>query len=1373
MKLRHLFFSILLLSLSAFAQVAYGSENDTSDPVEYSRTQAFQIANSSASDNLTALYTGDLSVEEFKKALLPFADDFYVQGFISLTQSESKKNEIQQCVEIETQYRSLSGDARDELRSQRNSVCGQAVNFQGLASSIPTCVQTGRLLAGAQCCQGGIIGASFELEQSLLGKKTNEACGSHSECRSKICNINDEQTQGSCAPVLTCFTSAPLNGECSEENPNCNAGVCRQVDLGLEGVQCKSVSLDCSENSQCCSGKCSSNKCVDKYICTDCIREGDKPINGKRCCQGLYQPSSGEACTLEFPPFILPSVTTSRSIRFWPTVANILWPTAHAQTNEILSDPEAPKTPVTNDTGLTRAQLDLIETAVKDCLSKEKPARENCLLANYNTRKQYLAQNNASRAQGIKIAETFTPEEYVKRYNIPAINPKNRSDVKSCRFNTAKDNWIDATNLQRNAELFLRAFEVSYSGKGTQDYWHLPDASGKYNKENIYTRTKGVMSSLRDNRNIQKDQLSYMDLMMSCQCLYTFGPDSFDTEQQTFFFQFCTGNQENKICRAGDMQESLKLPDSPESAYQEGKEFPNYVEMYLANLQKGKMQSANVKTDLNNLDSSAAGINHEEVLVRWLRMRSCNQVDVFIDTEKVDTDLSGLVEDLKRAKKPFPPLTQYWERRLSEMSSGKVDKKIIEYYKNDNEKDLFYRGYIDTESKIGSFKKKKPKFLFFIFAAILAVVALGPMIGVSLGLSGLVGTGVQVLAGVLLISTSSNLLSGGGGGSSGTAVMDKLLKDFPSPLIETRLVKKKSCVLGLFWCKTYYRILHWPAYSNGSSFQSAFPFVKKEERTCQQTAAQAAGLPGTSPNACSGMIKGTQCARTFYRPIADTAIKDKTEFAPWGEIMKDKMLMDPVFPEFFSTDGMSFDFRWKESFNDGFNRGCSAMADKNAASNADKSQFLPDLSQYFDGSLVFKRPFQFHQDRINSYKEAVKRYSLCKNLRDCGVQLYDGEHPNPRGFLDIVEDEEQAELFANYVFQIHFMWRHMSSNTGIGYPLAYLENYYLALQYNVRLLTTLSIRRGLEFDDAYNKYAEDLAIRRENYQDTSGNYGVTLGEEEKPTVRLNTFFRDLRSFGFPLLAEFTGVADARSVTAKKTLGSGGSSKGTLSGTANALAAARRVAARIALDNKAAKAFAKATKGKDGASKRLASAAKFFSGVNSPTATIPSFANPNDKTNYSGIGGVLTASLGGSNTGSKAGNEIGAVDTSDRANGSGAALMKGVSPSFGDSSGSGSGASGGIYGAGTGSADEELNDAARLTGMNADQVKSMLDQSEQQRGKFEGADSDSLFEKVSKAYMRNLDRVLIRKKSPIKPEQTPKNESLGDKEKSEINEIFNQ
>ena len=1358
--------AFILLILLAQLCISQAWAQDGEAPV--GRAAALALANTNASSMLTGLYAGDLSPEEFGEMLLGFAENFYVSGYISLEQSTTKRQEADSCVAIEKQYRNASGNLRDALRAQRNDKCGQAVNFQSLAANAPACVGPGAVAAGAECCGGLNLGVSLSLEATLTScVKSNLECAGHAECCSKVCQKDEGEAKGICAPTLACFPTIPLNGECTLENANCAAGVCRVQDLGLEGVQCKALDNACSASDECCSGKCASGKCAEKMTCTACITEGQKPSGSNKCCPGFIKDTDG-ACVREMPPFILPTTT-----RVWRFLSNLVLGAAHAQ--EVDGDTQAttPVLPTTtvstgktsvgavvNDGGLTRGQLDMIEDLVRGCLGiKDQAQRATCLRSSYDKRKGFLADNNAAAAAGKPVSNTFTQDEYVQRYNIPAITPKTRSNVQSCEFNSLKDNWLDASNLQRNAELFIRSFEVSYSGKGTQDFWHLPNASGAVNPQNIHTRTKGLMSELRENRHAQKDQLAYLDLMMSCQCMYTFGVQKFDADKQAFFFSMCTGQPENKLCRDGQMRESLKLADSPEQAYRDGVEFPNYVEMYFANINKVRAQAGN-KTDVMSMDSSSAGINHEEVLVRWLRMRSCNQVDVFIDTEAVEGELQNLADDIVRAKKPVPHLTAYWTKRLADMKKAKVDKKIIQYFEKDTNKDTWFRGYVDTESKVGGYSKKIPTFLLFLLILLLGLAAMA-FIGVMVG--------AVTLGGGLAVTM---MLSGGGGGTA-TKVLDTFLKDFPNPIIETREVEKKTCMMGLFYCLKYSRILHWPAFSNAKGIESAFPFNKDEKRKCEDVAAQAAALPGAQPNGCSGPFKGTMCARTFYRPIADAKIAGAAAFAPWGEFMKDKMLMDPVLPDFLEEETLVRDFGWKGELTEGFKKGC-AWANKIGKKNVkaeDKLQFLPNLDKYMDGQQVFKPAYQFGQARIDAYKAAVAKYAMCDDLTQCGAKSYDGKHPRPRGFKDIVENQEQAELLANYVYQIHFKWRHMSSTAGIGYPLAYIENYYLALLHNVRLLTTLSVRRGLELDDAFNRYAQDLAVRRSQYQVTGQDYGVGTGvTPTTPQVQVSQYYQSLRTMGFPLTGSFAGIEPKGSLNDKGMLGSGISDSASLSGTAaQGLAAARRHSARVAEDNAAMKNFKAQTSGA-ASQKRLASAARFFGNVNSPIGALGAFGNPKDSSSYAGFGdlakGTMDKDAKATQTASAAPRDIdvsGGQWGAGASNGAGGPAG-GVVTNFSDlDPGVGAGAD-----AADTDADKELKDAARLTGMGEGDVQKLLQQADSERGKNQSSQDDGLFDKVSKAYMRNIDRVLIRKRGAA---PAPAAAPGDDKEKAEIRKLM--
>jgi hypothetical protein len=236
---------------------------------------------------------------------------------------------------------------------------------------------------------------------------------------------------------------------------------------------------------------------------------------------------------------------------------------------------------------------------------------------------------------------------------------------------------------------------------------------------------------------------------------------------------------------------------------------------------------------------------------------------------------------------------------------------------------------------------------------------------------------------------------------------------------------------------------------------------------------------------------------------------------------------------------------------------------------------------------------------------------------------------------------------------------------------------------------------------------------------------------------------------------------------------------------NALSAASRHASRVGKDQDAWKNFQSRTGNSADSKRRLAAAANFFKGVNSPTSSIPSLGNSKDSSSYSGVGGANSNSQ--SKTGSEAKETVqkyGAVERTDLNDGNNTSGSAGGNAGFGGGAGnaaswnlggddSGAGVSAGANGGAGGQDqnDKDLKDAAAVTGMAEGDVQKMLNQAEIDRKKLEGGQEDGLFEKVSKAYLRNLDRVLLRKNSS--PAQQAAPSGAADKDKEEIKKIFNQ
>ncbi len=1464
MKLLNLKYLSLLFVLAFFASPGVAQD----DQGAMTRADAFLSLNAMAPQMLADMKSRKIDDEtgqeafppdNFNTSLTSMTDNLYRLGYISLAQFNSKKSQIADCAAAEKAYRAETNIA---TMATRDSVCNSAVNFSSLSNSAPACIKANNLLSGGVCCQGLKEGVSSSLEATLQGKKSNQECIEHGECASKLCNRDPEEAKGSCSPALACFQPAGLGQECSAENPFCLKGMCMPQASGIEGVQCKPKDAVCTNNAECCSANCASGKCTQRYICEDCVNEGTKAEKNQLCCKGLIEDLEGY-CIPDMPPFILPraggagdapltpsgggttggggssgggstgggggdgSLDGTKDMLLDQNFEKIKPQSSYQGLKQILfvvmtqfsfnayAEVEAPKADLKkeiqstwqNDDALTKEQLDLVENSIKLALKiEDKEKRKAELLKIYKDRKQMSSDNVAAKKAGKDIGYTMTQEEYVKRYNIPSITPKGRSDIKSCTFNTAKDNWIDSPNLTRNAELFLRAFEVSYSGKGTQDRWHLPNQSFVLHQDNLYKRTKDLMTELRDNRNHQLDQTRYIDLIMACQCVYTFGPERFDADKQAFFFSQCTGRTENKICRSDakvlgtssnpdasgqSMQDSLKLTDSPTKEYQQGLEFPNYVKMYMDNLTKMDSQGEKGKDDIDGVDGGAAGISHEEVLVRWLRIRSCNQIDTFLDAEKVETKLQEVVKDISIASRDNTRMVNYWNGRIQELKSKKVNAKVIEYYEKDKTKTKWYRGYFHSESKFKEYEKKSWKFLLFLILALLVILTGGALIALTVAWT-IAGSGLAILGvagGILLVGAV--VTSGGSGFQSSALVIDNLAKDFPPVLIEDRLVNKRTCgPLGLRNCKTFYRILHWPVFSNKLGIESEFPHNFKETRSCAATMAKAISFGGTAPNPCSGPFKGTMCAQSFYRPMPDKKIIKQEEYKSWIEMMIPRMIMDPVWPDLYEGQ-QNTDARWMSEMQKGFGEGCKwieGLSKTYAPKNEDKMKFFPDIGKFINmNNGEFLGSFVYDQSKIDDYKKAVKKYALCSknstdgrypNLYDCGAKHYDGKHPNPKGFGDIFEDEATAELFADYVYQMHFNWRHMSGEAGIGYPLAYLQSYYLTLLHNIRLLTTLSIKKGLELDDAYNRYADDLAVRRSNYQIGSANYGIGMGKDKRKNEVRSEVFRSFRALGFPLSAEFEGLPEGGALPGTSVKGSSANSQNLGGFQRQVLNAAKRHSERVSADNKAFKNFEQQAKKSATASARIGATTRFFSAANSPISKATGLANPKDNSFYSGIGGRM-GQLGAAGKGQEKKEETdqtyGAVSGTKAqssfgggsASGLGSAGSSNANPVDYDTS-FGQYAPGASAGANDGS--KELSDASKVTGMKESDVKDMLDSANKNRDKdLQATTDDSLFKQVSKAYHRNLDRVLMRKKGL--PSDNQKTKEVETSEKEEIKKLF--
>jgi hypothetical protein len=157
------------------------------------------------------------------------------------------------------------------------------------------------------CDQGLVCAMSPKEELSKSCKSGRLECKENKDCCSNKCSSNPGVKKKFCESVARCFR--PLNlGQSCQKNPVCIVGQCLPFNSQTSGIgECSIKGNSCKKNSDCCSNSCNNNKCVESYVCKDCVKNGSKAIGGKKCCEGLYLNDLG-TCVPDMPPVQIPQV---------------------------------------------------------------------------------------------------------------------------------------------------------------------------------------------------------------------------------------------------------------------------------------------------------------------------------------------------------------------------------------------------------------------------------------------------------------------------------------------------------------------------------------------------------------------------------------------------------------------------------------------------------------------------------------------------------------------------------------------------------------------------------------------------------------------------------------------------------------------------------------------------------------------------------------------------------------------------------------------------------------------------------------------------------------------------------------------------------
>jgi hypothetical protein len=307
-------------------------------------------------------------------------------------------------------------------------------------------------------------------------KKEGKECKDDGDCCSSSCTLDKKSKKRYCEDVYRCFKPVSIGGSCLS-NPVCGEGECLAFNSKTSGIgECEEKGRSCKKNTDCCSNSCEKNKCVEAYICKDCVKNGKKPSRGQKCCEGLYINEKG-LCVPDVPPTVIPQVRVKFIEKTLITMTAFFISSANAD--------EAFDT--------VNADHGKYENFRAESITNEK-------------------------------VEVKTPEMKFTR----------KSDFNTCdiRFRDDFANYLKTSNLI-DLELALLSFDFVLLGDGVNDYWTKNSEVGS----SIYGRLKTVATKHQLIRNATNVKIDNINHKLTCMCLDVQGYKNIKNEAKKGFFE--------------------------------------------------------------------------------------------------------------------------------------------------------------------------------------------------------------------------------------------------------------------------------------------------------------------------------------------------------------------------------------------------------------------------------------------------------------------------------------------------------------------------------------------------------------------------------------------------------------------------------------------------------------------------------------------------------------------------------------------------------------------------------------------------------------------------------------------------------------------
>lgn len=1260
----------------------------------------------------------------------------------------------------------------------------------------------------SQCCSG-VCYRDNNTQQGVCAdpnaKRVGEVCTDDNECLSKQCEAAEIfGTEKTCMPMTQCYELAQIDQLCTGNKPYCAKGKCYKIDKGSLGSNaCIRNEQACTNNDECCSDLCQGNKCVENAICSKCAEGGQTPKNGQECCPGFYKSSTTQKCRHKYNPLSpickhpggecqkdldccngtcgannkCSSFNTLRKkeertkesplFKAFQLALNFVIPSAHAeeftcedgtplnpQQIETLNNKKAECDALPENTeeernfknrcllGLNGQRLALcgdssiplspdnqriIDTMKQECANKyqpDTPEMETCL-------KQVRLKEIELRQQQAGGENRY--DNYINEYNAPTLSNKTYTDVYKCEFHSFNDAWRAAGNAERNAELFLRSFEFVFSGEGTKDYW-----IEQGNDKSIFERARVVAKSVREERSNFIKVTNEIDRKSNCYCLLVFGVSTFPTNKQTYFNNYCADIAAEFANDAATNGQDKSAIDGTA-------------------INSDNTQEVN-RAKTETIDKGAIGISYEKALTRYIDFVATADMDRFTNFEEHEAELSAMSNYLIN--------TDFQEVWKPTLESYGVDK----YAKGNNP-------YEGDSRELYTWGRRYMNGFFSVLTAI-----------VTLGITAMTGDAFSSNRPV----EDQDVTWSGISAAYGTTWPD---------VVDHREKRKETYNMFMNY-DAYRRHYIGPRFTNRENKQKgAQPANATDAKRCSVLGRASACLKSAysfNPGSLKYLLDLPEVGHYIVDPKKPPFVTSSLSLEKmpgynqtWVQIVNETVnegfnwIKGNTSP--YQLDGRRV--KSKDGYS-GITRNASNYRKKNVFLLAvqDKKHFIPKKDTL--------KATRFDNNLKNSIINAAKKYALCKDLvpadttdaaeaearaaavvariqaipaqvppglQEALVEKFKqliiqekGEQVNgcygavgtvagDVGYGYLFESEQEAQEWAEYTYEMHYIYSSITKNKYMGYPLVGQNVYFEAVFNKMKLLRTMWAQRATESFNVRNLYQNDLNKRAGAYQ--------SLGEATNGTNSRNIS----GGYGNDFLAtfkmlNFDGTTDIEAFNAAVEAGKAANKFN--SRELAALGAGANSAARLNKKLAEASAFEKDMAALGKGSKLLNNNVR--DNLINPIGAI-SAANPGGA--FAG-GSALGAKLNAIN------DKLAALDKNQRKD---KGKNKYKSP-FGDMNmPSFNNSSGGYNSSISSEPDYSKADKTTKSGMSDQDASRLIRQLNKNKDLTERLANDTLFTIVSKAYKRNYGRILLKNKKSVK-EATAK-EDVTDKQKAVLKKLM--